>query len=1307
MTDLRAGDRIGGFVIVRELGAGGMGVVFLARDETLDRDLALKVLGWADPKLLAEARLAASLEHPAIVPVYAAGEDGGRLYLAMRYVPDGTLAQRLAVARLDPPPVMRLLAAIADALDVAHGAGLVHRDVKPANILLDGDRAQLADFGLARHSGSLADSLRAGSLMGTIGYVAPEQIEGDRVDGRADQYGLACVAFECLTGRAPFVRDSDLATIYAHLSDPVPRASALTTLPAGVDDVLARGLAKRPADRFASCAAFVAALEAALGGMADGGSRPGGPTADTAPEARRKLATVVFCDLSRSTELSEQLDVEPLRELSLRYYAEMRSAVAAHGGTVEKFAGDSVVALFGIPTAHEDDALRAIRAAIDMRRRVAALDAEYGRRFGVRLEVHIGLATGEVAAGPAGEDEPLATGVTLNLGKRLEETAPSGEILIGEVTWRLTRDAVAVEPVAKLVLRGISRPVQAYRVLGLADEVAAPPSRLRSELVGRGPQLAALGELYRACLESGKARTAALLGEPGAGKTRLVHEFLQTAAGATVLTGRCLSYGEAITYWPLGEAIRQAAAGTAHDTPGRMRELIGALVPEEPAAAEFLAVAAGASPAVASPEEIAWATRTLLARLARSAPVIFVLDDLQWAEPAFLQLLGNIGAIDAPVLLLCLARTEIADQPAWRDGEGGRTQLAVDRLTDQEAAELIGGLLSSRVGGDLVARLTEAAGGNPLFLEELCEMLIDTGEVALAGEGWLPRADALSERLPVTLDTLIRSRLDLLPDAERMAIEHASVEGTVFTREALTALVPAAMRDRMPSAIDGLVRRDLARPTTVEGAPAFRFRHVLVRDVAYRGIAKARRADAHEQFARWVERASPERASEFVEIVGYHLEQACRYRAELGGTGPDVRALGADAATWLVRAAGRARVRGDGAAAVRLLRRAAAVLPDDAQHGRILVELGATLTDGGHLSEARAALSEAGALAASLGDAALGARLVVEELVVELQSDPAAAIVRAGEALAASEAVFAQVADDEGLCRLSYLNALINWIQGRVADAEEAWARAADLARRSGDTGRLSDVLRWIPSAALFGPMPVADAIRRCEQVLAELPGSRLTEAQILGPMGGLVAMQGDFDGARALLARRDAIIADVGFAMHAVGEWAAQVELLAGDPQAAETRLREGYAQLEAIGDRAFLSTTAGLLARALHEQGRDEQALAFTVICEETAAPGDLAAQIAWRGSRARILAARGETGGAVTLAQEAVALAERTDLLSDHGDALLDLTEALRADGRPVDAANAARSAETLYRTKGNLVAADRARSVLHELVPADHH
>ena len=520
----------------------------------------------------------------------------------------------------------------------------------------------------------------------------------------------------------------------------------------------------------------------------------------------------------------------------------------------------------------------------------------------------------------------------------------------------------------------------------------------------------------------------------------------------------------------------------------------------------------------------------------------------------------------------------------------------------------------------------------------------------------------------------------------------------------MAALSPPDGRAGVGQALDALVARDLVRPTAANAGPAFRFRHQLVRDAAYRGIPKAQRAAAHERFAQWLEERGTGAATDFAEIAAYHLEQACMSQRALAPSGEEQRALGTAAAERLEPAAERALVRSDLFAAVSLLRRAVAVTPPgESRHARLLAELGAAMTEAGQLTEAGEVLSEAVTLAQTLGDDALYARADLERVVLQLQLDADWAIERAPRVAALAMPAFQRAQDDLGLCRLAYCDALVHWFQGRAAAAAASWERAAAYARGRGDGHRLSDALRWLPSCALFGPTPVPEGIRRCEQLRAELHGSRQAEAEILGALAGLYAMTGEFGRARALVRESDAILAEVGFSIHAVAEWAALVELLGDQPRAAEERLRAGYERLEEMGDRAFLATTAALLARALHDQGRDPEALAFAEICEQTAAPADLVAQIAWRGSSARILAGQGETERAQQLAREAVALAETTDLLCDHGDALIDLTEALRAAGYLEAATETARQALALYERKGNLVAAGRGRSLLHDLEP----
>lgn len=298
---------------------------------------------------------------------------------------------------------------------------------------------------------------------------------------------------------------------------------------------------------------------------------------------------------------------------------------------------------------------------------------------------------------------------------------------------------------------------------------------------------------------------------------------------------------------------------------------------------------------------------------------------------------------------------------------------------------------------------------------------------------------------------------------------------------------------------------------------------------------------------------------------------------------------------------------------------------------------------------------------------------------------------------------FEQAGDELGLCHLSSLQAQVHWLEGRAAAAEEAWGRAASHARRAGDQRGLADILRWIPSALLFGPTPAPAGIRRCEEIRQLLRGNPRAQSEILPALGGLYAMTGRFEFARELLAESDAILEELGFTIHSAPEWAAFIALLEGDPATAERRLRAGYERLAAMGESQLLSTTAALLARAIYEQGRLDEANAFTEASAEAAAVEDVVTQVAWRTVRARILVGQGRSGEGEMLAREAVALAERTDLLADRGDALLDLAEVLRATARPKEARAAARRALGQYERKGNLVRAEKARSLLAELAP----
>jgi class 3 adenylate cyclase len=444
----------------------------------------------------------------------------------------------------------------------------------------------------------------------------------------------------------------------------------------------------------------------------------------------RKTVTVLFCDLSGSTAMGERTDPEALRTLLARYFERMKAIVESHGGTVEKFIGDAVMAVFGIPAAHEDDALRACRAADEMRDALQELGI-VGR---------IGVNTGEVVTGTS---ERLATGDAVNVAARLEQAAPPGELLIGEATHALVHEAVVADPVEPLTLKGKSEPVPAYRLLSV---LAAPDRSHASRFVGRQPEVARIGEAWQRAQEQARCELLTVIGDAGVGKSRLVAEALATVE-ARVVGGRCLPYGEGITYWPVVEVAKQLAA-----------------LPSDPIAAAAIHSLLGESDVPTSGDEIAWAFRKLLEE---QAPLVVVFDDLQWGQETFLDLVESTALLSAgaPLLLLCMARPELVERrPGWPG------TLRLEPLPAEQADVLIG----DGVSGELRERIAHAAGGNPLFIAEMLAMAADNTEI----------------EVPPTLKALLAARLDQLDQPERKVLERGSVEGEIFHRGAVQALAP-------------------------------------------------------------------------------------------------------------------------------------------------------------------------------------------------------------------------------------------------------------------------------------------------------------------------------------------------------------------------------------------------------------------------------------------------------------------------------------------------------------------------------------
>jgi class 3 adenylate cyclase/tetratricopeptide (TPR) repeat protein len=680
----------------------------------------------------------------------------------------------------------------------------------------------------------------------------------------------------------------------------------------------------------------------------------------------RKTVTVVFCDLVGSTALGERSDPEVLRELMTRYHRVLRTILERHGGTVEKFAGDAALAVFGIPRLREDDALRAVRAAVEMRAAVAELD----------LEVHIGVNTGEVVAGSGGET--LVIGDAINVAARFEQQAEAGEILIGAATERLVRHAVRTEPVAPLTLKGKSAPVPAHRVLAMIDGVPAFDQSTAAPFVGRERELALLQSALEKALATRSPQLVTIVGPPGIGKSRLVRELLGRT-GTRVLVGRCLSYGEGITYWPLSEIesqvgdIARALAGT--DDADLVALRVG--------------VALGAVTAPASSEEIAWGFRRLFETLARERPLIVVFDDIHWAEPTLLDLIEYVAtfAQDVPLVILCTARPDLFDnRPGWTTPKPNRSVVALEPLPVGESETL-----ADRLGElpDHARReIVEAAEGNPLFLEQLVAMRAESGDDEL--------------QVPPTLQALLGARIDRLAEEERAVIERGSVEGRLFHRGAVAELLAERERRTVGASLMTLVRQELIRPdrATIPGDDGFRFGHILIRDAAYEAIPKRQRASLHERYANWL----LERLGDDVplEIVGYHLEQAYRYAGEVGIAD---RALGEWAAEHLAAGARGAHARQDVAAAKHLLSRAVELVGDGESRRALLAELGLELAAAGELERARQVFQEAIELGRSAGDGHVEWLSRVQLVRLELLRHPDGAAEAAfGEGRAAIEA---------------------------------------------------------------------------------------------------------------------------------------------------------------------------------------------------------------------------------------------------------------------------------------------------------------
>jgi class 3 adenylate cyclase/tetratricopeptide (TPR) repeat protein len=1019
----------------------------------------------------------------------------------------------------------------------------------------------------------------------------------------------------------------------------------------------------------------------------------------------RKTVTVLFADIVSSTSRGEQTDPESTRRMLARYFEAMRRVVERHGGTVEKFIGDAVMAVFGIPALHEDDALRSVRAAHEMSAAIEALNDELSSSGWPPISLRIGINTGEVVAGDADNSQTLVTGDAVNVAARLEQAAGPGEVILGAATYRLVREAIEAGAMPSLELKGKAEPVEAYRLLSVKEH--EPMRRHDTPLVGRQRELRILGDAFERAKQEEACHLFTLLGSAGVGKSRLVHEFLQLVRGdAQVLRARCLPYGEGITFWPIVELAQAAAEITPADAAQTAREKLETLLEgadERDAIVERVAAAIGLSDAAVAAEEIFWGVRKLLEAIAQRRPLIVVIDDLNWAEPTMLDLIEHVAdwSHEAPILLLAIARPEMLDaRPHWGGGKMNATTILLEPLSAADSAELVGNLIGDEALAHAIqGRIGETAEGNPLFVEELVAMLVDEGVLRRVNGGWQSDADLSQVSVPPTVSALVAARLERLEPSERDLIGRASVVGKVFQRSAVTELSPPERREDLVTRLMTLVRKELVRPdrSGTTGDEAFRFRHILVRDAAYGSLPKEQRADLHARFAAWLERIAGERLLEYEEVIAYHLEQAHRYRAELGSTDELTRSLGIGAAEHLRAAGLRALARHDPPAARNLLSRAVALLQDDRERAEILMHIAASAYEEGDFPRATGLYAEVKAAADRAGDELLGSRAQLQAIVWELQTNP---FVDEREVLTLAdrvEALALEVDNKPGRVAAEIARAEIHLTRCRWTDNLSDLERARGLLDPSEDPRLWSGCNTNICNSLLHGPVPAAEAIVRIETADWRDDTGQVVR---LGKTAPLLAMLGRFDEARARASAGRDYQEERGLRLR-VGTGALHrggVEDLAGDLEAADRVFAEGIQILRSMGETAVLSTIAALRATVLYRLGRREETVAAIHLAQETGAPNDIATQVSWRVAAAQLEADDGHLEDADRIIHEAVALVEPTDFLELRGTAFEALAHVEARAGRRDGWKAALERALAEHDRKGNFVMAGRVRERL---------